>query len=209
MKGPPGAGKTLVLLAMAQNFVNIVDDVKKRVFIYVRSVHKLLTEHLRKCVKSDDQLCNRVIVGDETVRSGDSWWKSDIILIDEASLFEKKQFYDELKKVEKSQSIVMFTSMRELATHYTDGFQNLAGEKIKFQCEKLPQSLRATSKLTGFVKGYADLGLNKLWMTPKAGVAIEGSDPEVVCIRNPWEEKDKFLKKSIDKLKSKYPVLAL
>ena len=81
MQGPPGAGKTLVLFEMAREFVRIVDDPEKKVYIRIWSLHKVLIQQLRRRVDEDPNLRDRVVVGHEFEDS--SWSRRDLILFDE------------------------------------------------------------------------------------------------------------------------------
>ena len=200
MYGPPGAGKTLVLFEMAREFVRIVDDPEKKVFICVFSLHKVLIQQLRRRVDEDPNLRDRVVVGDE--REDSNWLSRDLLLFDETTGY---QISDEIKKFAPSQSVVFFSSEVDVNENRVLELNSTLSHIFGFH--QLSSSLRATRKLVEFVAGFFSLLYHPFQLPPTVGVTIEGSNPDVVEVKTPWDERQQFLVTTVEKLKCDYKLL--
>ena len=177
---------------MARIYTHITTDTRKKVFIRVHSKHAALSRHLKDRVAKDAEMRHRVAVGSEEEGAGDEWASRDLILVDEALSFEG--IY---AKLCSDQSVMLFSSHNEFTT---DSVSKVFSEKgFDFESHALSVSLRATQKLTDFVAGFEAVRKAK-WRPVISGVAIKGSDPEILRITKPWNGDQKFLNMAVERL---------
>ena len=190
VQGCPGAGKTLILVQLARDFVRLVTDKEKKVFFHVDEKHEILFRQMKKLF-AGEEFEGRVHVGrwnfyaPELDRKKDSLRQRDLILMDE---IDKRSFRWDRQFDLQRQIVVYGTS----STRGSDDGAILVNLSV---------TLRSTRALTEFIRNYkSQRHGEEIVIEQVSGVAIEGSKPKYIIVKDPSETRNEFFRKSVEYL---------
>ena len=187
------------MIEIARSFLRTDQHKQKNVFISIDAVHNILVSQLGRRL-TEEGLQESVTIDDisSVADKPEFIAKHDLILVDETHMMSPY----ELEGVTPEQSLIMFSSKDGI--HLSDDFQ----VSKYLRRYSLTKSLRSTRKLTEFVKQFQIMrNIQDLVVEP--GLAIAGSNPDIVKISNPWDRNEIFLMEISKKLKGETCMLLL